>query len=104
MGNKAAKKVDAADQARRRVADLQLADRIARARAKTPPQDPSGQHHESIAKIARAAGRDVVELLDEWDERAAIRQYEGGVDRATAERDAVTDIEARFAPMQGVLL
>lgn len=104
MGNKAARKVDAAEQARKRVADLQLADRIARARAKNPPQDPTGEHHEAIAEIARAAGRDVVEMLDCWDERAAIRQYEGGADRATAERDAVTDIEAQFAPMQGVLL
>ncbi len=104
MGNKAARKVDAGEAARKRVADLQLADRIARARAKNPQQDPTGEHHESIARIAKASGRDVVELLDLWDERAAIREYEGGVDRATAERDAVTDMEAQFAPMQGVLL
>jgi hypothetical protein len=87
-----------------RVRALELADRIARAKAKNPPQDPTGEHHESIAKIARHIGRDTCTLLDEWDERAAIRQYEGGQDRASAERDAVTDIEATYAPMQGVLL
>ncbi len=58
----------------------------------------------AIAEIARACGRDVAELLDIWDERAAIREYDGCTDRARAEADAVTDVEAMFAPMQGVLL
>jgi hypothetical protein len=90
--------------AKERVAAAELADRIKRARAKMPPSDPTGEHHAAIAEIARASGRDVVELLDLWDERAAIRQYEGCADRATAERDAVTDIAAQFAPMQGAFL
>ncbi len=81
-----------------------LADRVARAKAKQPPQDPTGEHHATIAEIAERTGRDVVELLDEWDERAAIRQYDGCADRAEAERMAVIDIEARYAPAQGVLL
>lgn len=89
---------------RQRVAGLELAHRIARAKAKMPPQDPTGEHHASIADIARRSGRDIVELLDLWDERAAIRQYEGCADRATAELGAVTDIEALFAPAQGEVM
>jgi hypothetical protein len=99
-----ASKKPAAQTAKERVHAMELADRIARAKAKTPAQDPTGEHHVSIAAIARASGRDVVELLDLWDERAAIRQYDGGQSRADAEAGAVTDIEAQFAPMQGTLL
>lgn len=104
MGKASSRPKPVAQTGRERVAALELADRIARARAKNPPQDPTGQHHVAIAEIARLAGMDVAALLDEWDERAAIRQYEGCSDRATAERDAVTDIEARYAPGQGALL
>lgn len=93
-----------AETARERVQAQIVAERVARARAKNPTCDPSGEHHAAIAAIARHSGRDVVELLDLWDERAAIREYEGCVDRAKAEADAVTDIEALFAPMQGALL
>lgn len=90
--------------AKERIQAQELADRIARARAANPRRDPTGEHHASIALIAKHCGRDVVELLDLWDERAAIREYDGCADRAKAESDAVTDIEAQFAPMQGVLL
>jgi hypothetical protein len=81
-----------------------LADRIARARAKNPPQDPTGEYHEAIAEIAQRTGRDVSDLLDLWDERAAIRQYEGCTDRATAERMAVADVETMFPRIQGALV
>jgi hypothetical protein len=81
-----------------------LADRIARCKAKQPPQDPTGEHHVAIAEIAERTGKDVAELLDLWDERAAIRQYEGCADRAEAERLAVVDVEAMFPRWQGSLL
>lgn len=90
---------------RARVAEKQLADRIARAQAKAPPQDPTGEHHESIAIIARHVGRDVGDLLDEWHERAAAREYGSeSPNRAEAERLAVLDVEAAYAPAQGLLL
>lgn len=69
-----------------------LADRIARARAAQPPRDPSGEHHQAIREIADESGRDVVDLLDLWDERAATRQYDGNLSRADAERLAVDDV------------
>lgn len=104
MGSLARKPKSVEAIAKERVQGSELADRIARARSKSPPRDPTGEHHEAIAEIARASGRDIVELLDLWDERAAIREYDGCTDRARAEADAVIDIEAQFAPMQGVLL
>ena len=94
------KRLTVAEASRKRVANAQLDDRIARAKAASPPRDPTGQHHEDVATIARAVGRDVVEMLDEWDERAAIKEYEGGIARADAEEQAVVDMQATY----GVLL
>jgi hypothetical protein len=76
------------------------ADRAARARAAQPPRDPTGEHHVTMAEVARRSGRDVVDLIDIWDERAAIREYEGETDRAAAEREAAAEVVAMFAPEQ----
>lgn len=76
----------------------ELADRIARARSKSPPQDPTGACHCALAEIAKQSGRDVGELVDEWHERAAVREYLGGVTRDEAERLAVTDVRSAYAP------
>lgn len=82
----------------------QLADRVARARAAQPPRDPTGEHHEAMADLARSSGREVVELLDLWDERAATREYEGAADRATAEREATAELVAMFGTRQAAFL
>ena len=76
------------------------ADRAARARAAQPPCDPTGEHHAAIAEVAQRSGRDVVDLLDLWDERAAIREYEGEASRADAEREAAAEVRQMFAPRQ----
>lgn len=78
-------------------------DRVMRARRANPPRDPDGSCHEAIAEIAHAIGRDVCDLLDVWDERAAIRQYDGETNRHEAERLAVEDVRALFV-RQAVLL
>lgn len=39
--------------------------------------------------------REVWPLYDEWQERAAIREYDGGLDRADAEREAYREVCAR---------
>jgi hypothetical protein len=44
--------------------------------------------------LARAAGRPVDDVLEWWGERAAIREFEGGQPRATAEVDALGDVRA----------
>lgn len=83
-----------------RVAASVVADRVARARAANPPRDPTGEHHEAMAELAERIGRDVVELLDVWDERAALREYEGEIVRAEAERLAVLDVIDLFDPQR----
>ena len=88
----------AAKTGRDRVRDAEIADRVARARAKVPPQDPTGECHYAIAEIAQACGRDVGDLVEEWHERAAAREYEGGATRDEAERMAVVDLRAAYAP------
>jgi hypothetical protein len=34
----------------------------------------------------------VVDMVEEWQERAAIREYDGGQPRDLAERDAIEDL------------
>lgn len=78
------------------VKERQEQDRVMRARKANPPRDPSGEHHEAIAEIARAVGVDVSDMLDDWDHRAAVMEYDGYVSRAEAERIAVEDIRAMY--------
>lgn len=70
--------------------EREVAFRVARARP--PQEDPTGSHHEAVAELARATGRDVADLLEHWSERAAIREYEGAQDRDEAERLALDDL------------
>lgn len=72
--------------------EREVADRVARARAANPPRDPTGAHHAAIAELASETGRDVVDLLDWWDEAAAVREYDGNVSRTDAERLAFDDV------------
>ena len=44
--------------------------------------------------LARTLGVDADALVEEWAERAAIREFEGGQARADAERDALDDVSA----------
>lgn len=71
-----------------------VADRVARARAANPPRDPTGRYHASISELAAHTGRDVVDLLDWWDELAAIIEYDGCSDRGESERLAYEDLAA----------
>ena len=45
-----------------------------------------------LALIARRSGRDLDDVLELWAERAAIREYEGGMKRKEAERMAEDDV------------
>ena len=71
-----------------------ITDRIARAKTAVPPRDPTGRHHAEVCEIARKIGSDPCFLLDEWDERSAIREYLGNVTRNEAESRAIDDIRA----------
>jgi hypothetical protein len=70
-------------------------DRVMRARRANPPRDPDGTCHEALSELARETGRDVCDLLDDWDEQAALLEYEGNVTRHDAESRAVRMIIER---------
>lgn len=49
---------------------------------------------EACVELARTLGVDADALVEQWAERAAIREFEGGQSRADAERDALEDVRA----------
>jgi hypothetical protein len=49
---------------------------------------------EACLELARRTGRDPDAVVEDWLERAAIREFEGGQPRADAERDALADLRA----------
>lgn len=46
-----------------------------------------------ILTLSIGSGRTPAEVYEEWENRAAIRQHDGGQSRAEAERGAVEDAE-----------
>lgn len=48
-------------------------------------------------EVARHAGVPVEEVLEYWNERAAIREHEGGLSRTDAEAAALDDVRAFVA-------
>jgi len=49
---------------------------------------------EACVELARRLGIDPDAVIEQWGERAAIREFEGGQPRADAERDALADVRA----------
>jgi hypothetical protein len=50
-----------------------------------------------VAKWAMSNGLSPLEAVEYWDERAAIRQHDGGQSQAEAESNAFADLERAFA-------
>lgn len=48
---------------------------------------------EQCRELAARSSRDPDELIEWWEERAAIREHDGGQPRADAERDAFEDVK-----------
>lgn len=47
---------------------------------------------EYLARVAKRSGRTIEDVTELWNERAAIREYDAGMKRATAERSALDDV------------
>jgi hypothetical protein len=54
--------------------------------------------HQACVQLARRVGLDPADVVERWAERAAIREFEGGQDRAGAERDAFDDVQRELEP------
>lgn len=79
-----------------------LQERIAKAQAQDL-RDPCGTWHRRCRALADDVKADVVDVLDEWNERAAIREYLGETDRAEANRLAFDDVEERLTVQRRLL-
>ena len=75
--------------------DRARADRVKRARQVRTPIERSGHYYEQIAELAGDYGLDVSDLVDEWSERAAAREYLGGYTKEAAEFLAMGDLRER---------
>ncbi|MEO8706070.1 MAG: hypothetical protein ABI867_38935 [Kofleriaceae bacterium] len=49
---------------------------------------------EACIELATSAGVDPDELVEWWEERASVREYDGGQARPEAESDALEDMRA----------
>jgi hypothetical protein len=47
---------------------------------------------ERLVDLANKLGRPIEDVREQWSERAAIREYEGGMPRARAEEAAFDDV------------
>jgi hypothetical protein len=65
-------------------------------RAAPAPVDPTGEYHRRARELAGAAGVKLEDVIDEWDEQAALREYAGCPTRSEAERLAFADVEDRY--------
>lgn len=71
-------------------------DRVRRAKQAEPKWDPHGEYAAKCAELARAVHKEPAEIIDEHNERAAIRYYEGGIEAEQAEALAWVDVLSRF--------
>jgi hypothetical protein len=67
-------------------------------RAADASRDPNGGWHRVCRALADELQLEVADVLDEWEERAAIREYLGETDRELANRLAFDDVLARLRP------
>lgn len=54
-----------------------------------------------LQTIAKNAGRDLDDAIELWIERAAIREFDGGMKRRDAESDAYYDVANMFGGRGG---
>jgi hypothetical protein len=78
-------------------------ERAAAVRAADPSRDPNDGWHRVCRALADECGLDVADVLDEWEERAAVREYCGETDRALANRLAFDDVLDRLRRQRSLL-
>lgn len=78
--------------------------RAAAARRQQPPRDPTGRYHELARELANEVGCLVEDVLDEFDERASILEYERENAQDEAERLAWEHTASRFRRQEDLRL
>lgn len=65
--------------------------------------DPDGHYHRACRALADETGAAVDEVIEEWTERAGVRLYCGGLERADADRLAFDDVCDRYRRQRSLL-
>lgn len=68
-----------------------------------PPRDPHGDYKRIIRELALRVGKPFADLLDEWDERAAIATWDGGMTVDEANAFAWDLLLKRVSPQEDLL-
>lgn len=65
-----------------------------------PPRKPQAQPtpRDAVVALAKRVRREQAEVIEAWEERAAIREYDGNQWRAAAEADALIDVRRMLEP------
>lgn len=58
---------------------------------------------EHIVALANRSRRSVDDLTEQWHERSAIREYDGGQPRWLAESDALVDLRRMHEPQRSLV-
>ena len=56
-----------------------------------------------LESISLVSGKPLLEVVEDWHQRAAIREHLAGVDRATADDLAVDDVRDRYCRQRSLL-
>lgn len=76
--------------------ELQIMDRVQRAKRSYPKQDRHGIYREACAELAEETGADVESVWEDFGHRAAVRQYLAEIDIDEAERLALEDVRDQY--------
>lgn len=58
---------------------------------------------DAVRALARRTGMAEADLLEDWGERSAIREFEGGQRRAVAEAEALDDLRRLREPQRRLI-
>jgi hypothetical protein len=76
--------------------EKRIADRVARAKRGHSPVNRTSNYHEQLGELARECGLDVADVVAEWEERSAAREYLGCFGRDEAEFLAMGDVRSFY--------
>ena len=65
-----------------------------------PRRKPQPTTQDAVIALARRARRPEADMLEDWEERAAVREFDGGQLRSVAEADALDDLRRQHEPQR----
>ncbi len=81
-----------------------LQDALARLRKRSERTKTDERHYLDLRELSDRLGLDVNEVIEEFESRAACRQYDAGLSRTEAEQLAYEDTVARFRRQEAIAI